>query len=196
VLGTRTLFLLLSLSAVALGASLQPEDPAAARYGHLPIATVFGSPVGFPDGSGYYDAQDFGKNYHLGEDWNGVRGGATDKGDPVASMAAGLVTYADDAGPGWGHVVRVVHHVRRGGESHFVESLYAHLDRIDVAEGDTVSAGDALGTIGDAHGRYSPHLHLEVRRQPDLPLGPGYSADQTMHLDPSQFITEMRRGSR
>jgi len=196
VLGTRTLFLLLSLSAVALGATIQPGDPAVERYGELPIATDFGSPVGYPDGEGYYDAQDFGTNYHLGEDWNGVGGGATDRGDAVASMATGRVTWADDAGPGWGNVVRVVHHVRLRGESHFVESVYAHLDRIDVVPGQSVTGGTLLGTIGDADGRYSPHLHLEVRRQPDLPLGPGYSADQSMHLDPSQFIGEMRRGPR
>jgi len=193
VFGTRTLTLLLSLTAMAVGATLQPSDVAAERYGDLPVATTFGSPVGYPDGAGYFDAQDFGTNYHLGEDWNGLGGGATDLGDPVVAMAAGEVTFAADAGPGWGNVVRVVHHLRRRGQSHFVESVYAHLDDVDVEVGAIVEAGQALGTIGDAHGRYSPHLHLEVRRRPDLPLGPGYSADQSMHLDPSQFISEMRR---
>jgi murein DD-endopeptidase MepM/ murein hydrolase activator NlpD len=192
--GTRSLLGLLTFGAVALGATA--VDPATLAYGDLPVATTFGLPVGFPDGDGYYDAQDFGTNYHLGEDWNGQGGGDSDLGDPVAAMADGVVTYAADAGPGWGHVVRVVHHVRRHGESAFVESLYAHLDTMQVQVGDTVTAGAPVGTIGDAHGRYTAHLHFEVRRAPDLPLGPGYSADTSMHLDPSRFIEEMRRGPR
>lgn len=184
-----------SIGALALVAMSQvsaaPATPAA-RYGHLPVAKEFGLPVGFPDGVGYYDAQDFGVNQHLGEDWNGVGGGSTDLGDPVAAMAAGVVTYAGDAGSGWGHVVRVVHHVRHQGRTSYVESVYAHLDRLDVDEGMVVRAGDRVGTVGDAHGAYVPHLHFEVRRRPDLPLGPGYSADNSMYLDPSAFIAAMR----
>lgn len=192
--GLRSLLPLLFMGAVALGATAL--DPVEQAYGHLPVATTFGLPVGFPDGAGYYDAQDFGQHYHLGEDWNGLGGGDSDLGDPVVAMAAGVVTYADDAGPGWGHVVRVVHHVRHGGRSHFVESVYAHLDRIDAEVGHALAAGDPVGTIGDAHGRYLAHLHFEVRSAPDLPLGPGYSADTSNHLDPSAFIEAMARAPR
>lgn len=35
----------------------------------------FDFPVGKPDADGYYNAQDFQENYHLGEDWNGNGGG-------------------------------------------------------------------------------------------------------------------------
>ena len=190
-LGTRSLLSLLTVGAVAFGATT--VDPVTLTYGDLPVATTFGLPVGYPSGEGYYDAQDFGTNYHLGEDWNGVGGGQTDLGDPVAAMADGVVTYAADAGPGWGNVVRVVHHIRHHQQSSFVESLYAHLDTMEDTVGDAILAGQPVGTIGDAHGRYAAHLHFEVRRAPDLPLGPGYSADTSMHLDPSRFIAEMRR---
>ena len=160
-------------------------------YADLSRATRFGMPVGWPDGSGYYDAQDFGVNHHLGEDWNAVTGGATDRGDPVYAIGDGVVRFAEEGGPGWGNVVRVVHRVRVAGRDAWIESLYAHLERVDVEPGDAVTAGQVIGTIGDAGGRYSPHLHFEVRRQPDLPLGGGYSAESSMHLDPSAFLTEM-----
>lgn len=163
-----------------------------ARYGHLPVAQVFDFPVGGADAHGYHLAQRFGENLHLGEDWNSNAGPEADRGEPVSSVADGVVTYARTAPGPWGRVVRVVHHVRRLGRSTFVESVYAHLDEIAVAEGQTVSRGQALGTIGDADGRFSPHLHLEIRRVPDLPLGAGYSSHDRAWLDPSAFIEAHR----
>lgn len=45
-------------------------------------------------------------------------------------------------------------------------SRYFHLDEINVSEGDSVSAGDNIGTTGttgNAQGTDAPHLHLEIR---------------------------------
>ena len=124
--------------------------------------------------------------------WNGEGGGASDRGDPVYAIAVGQVTFAADAGKGWGQVVRVVHHVRDNGRSAFVESVYAHLDTMTVEVGDAVARGDRVGTIGDADGVYIPHLHFEIRRRPDLPIGPGYSPDHSQYLDPTAFIEAHR----
>ena len=186
---------MLGLAAVAGGAhwaGATAADPTVDRYGHLEPAPKFDFPVGAPDGEGYYDAQGFGENFHLGEDWNGAQNAANDLGDPVHAIAVGEVTYADDAGPGWGNVVRIVHHVRRNGRSAFVESLYAHLDEVSVEVGDVVERGRIIGTIGDAGGTYVPHLHFEIRRSPDLPIGPGYSPDNAQWLDPTAFIRAHR----
>src|ERR1044072_2421960 len=84
----------------------------------------FQLPVGPPDGKGFYDAQPFGANYHLGSDWNSLRGGNSDLGVFVFAAGDGVVIDATDYGGGWGNVVRVQHTC---GER--VESLYAHLDR-------------------------------------------------------------------
>ena len=55
---------------VRAGAATPPaEQPA------VPVAAGFDFPVGPPDAQGYYDAQSFGRNRHLGEDWNGNGGG-------------------------------------------------------------------------------------------------------------------------
>lgn len=151
----------------------------------------FDFPVGLPDATGYYDAQPFGKNAHLGSDWNGNGGGDSDLGDPVHAIAAGVVSSASDHGGGWGNVVRVVHAC---GEvpGHQVESLYAHLETIEVRAGQRVGRGQQIGTIGTAGGQYRAHLHLELRARPGMPLGGGYGEDTAGYLDPSAFIRDHR----
>lgn len=157
-----------------------------------PLADGFDFPVGPPDATGYYDAQPFGRNTHLGADWNAVTGGHTDLGDPVHVVAHGVVTFAADVGGGWGNVVRVRHRYVDDGVASEVESLYGHLDRVDVAEGEVVRRGGIVGSIGDAHGVYVPHLHFEVRSTVGLPIGPGYAANPTGYLDPTSFIRTHR----
>lgn len=156
----------------------------------LPIADGFDFPVGPPDGRGYYDAQPFGRNRHLGEDWNGSGGGDTDLGDPVVAIAAGEVSFAGDLGGGWGNVVRVVHRAS-GWRRQVVESLYAHLGKIEVRAGQRVPRGQRLGTIGNVDGLYKAHLHLELRAYPELPLGGGYG-DPSRYLEPKRFIRAHR----
>lgn len=147
----------------------------------------FDFPVGSADADGYYDAQPFGTNDHLGNDWNGNGGGNSDLGDPVYAISPGVVTIAGDHSGGWGNIVRVAHSCREDPEQE-VESLYAHLDTLDVRAGQRVLRGQRLGTIGNAHGQYLAHLHLELRAHHGMPLGGGYSQDQTGFLDPSAFI--------
>lgn len=156
----------------------------------IPIADGFDFPVGPPDAKRYYNAQPFGENSHLGDDWNGVGGGNSDLGDPVYSIAHGLVVEAEDHGSGWGNIIRIVHQLDSGGQQ--VESLYAHLDTIIVEVGDFVERGDPIATIGNAEGAYWAHLHLEIRDIVGLPLGGGYSHTAAGYLDPTVFIEEHR----
>jgi murein DD-endopeptidase MepM/ murein hydrolase activator NlpD len=116
----------------------------------------------------------------------------SDRGHPVGAIGHGVVTVAEDFAGGWGNVVRVEHRYREDGREHRVESLYAHLDRVDVVVGQVVRRGEVIGTIGDAHGRYGPHLHLELRERPGLPLGPGYSSYRDGYLAPTPFIRARR----
>jgi murein DD-endopeptidase MepM/ murein hydrolase activator NlpD len=149
-----------------------------------PVATSFAWPVGPPDGAGYYDAQPFGTNQHLGADLNGRGGGDSDLGDPVYAIADGCVVVAQLFGGGWGKVVRVVHPTADGGA---VESLYAHLQSYVVEVGQRVTRGQAIGAIGTAEGLYRAHLHLEIRRAPNRPLGPGYGVPDAQ-VDPVAFL--------
>src|SRR5690606_33509217 len=95
------------------------------------------------DGDGYYNAQDFGNNNHLGEDWNGEKLGNSDWGDPVYAIAHGTIISAQPEGPEWGNVVIIRHFLSDGTE---IDSLYGHLDSILIFEGE-VSRGDQIGTI-------------------------------------------------
>ena len=169
-----------------------PERRLARWRERCPPAGSFDFPVGGGTASGYYNAQPFGKNFHLGEDWNGLGGGDSDLGDPVLAIAAGVVRSTRDHGGGWGRVVRVVHDIGSPGAPVYIESLYAHLASVEVGAGDVVSRGQRIGSIGNAGGRYPAHLHLELRDRVDLPLGRGYGADASGYLDPTAFIGARR----
>jgi hypothetical protein len=164
---------------------LLAEDTASVR-----LADAFGLPVGLDGTKKYYKERGFRPNGHLGEDWNGVGGGDTDLGDPVYSTANGLVVYARDFRAGWGNVVIVRHAFLEKGEIHYVDSLYGHLDRILVREGQKLDRGQKLGTIGTAHGQYPAHLHFEMRK--DIRVGMFrnmFPRDFRTYFDPTQFIT-------
>jgi len=78
-------------------------------------------------------------------------------GTPVAAPANGTVVLARDLYFA-GNTVVVDHGVG-------VFSLFAHLSRIGVSEGQSVSPGDVLGLVG-ATGRVTgPHLHWAIRVQ-------------------------------
>ena len=77
---------------------------------------------------------------------------AAKKGTPVLGANSGKVRLADDfylsgktvvVDHGWG-----------------VSTIYAHLDRIDVREGQEVERGQVLGTVGATGRATGPHLHF------------------------------------
>lgn len=148
-------------------------------------------PVGKPDGRGYYIAQKYLQNRHLGDDFNAHSGGNTDLGDPVYAVANGVVSFAYDLEGGWGNTVRIVHRHEVG---EMIESLYSHLDEIHVSFGQYVKRGDQIGTIGTAHGQYMAHLHFEIRTKVNMPLGRGYSdeLEPDGYTAPTPFIRNNR----
>ncbi len=176
-----------------------------------PVVTDFRSPVSPVDQSGankngYYDANLFlqltsGRGYHSGEDWNGNKKGkgSTDYGDPVYPTAVGKVVKIFDPPltqkHSWGKTVIVVH-ILPDGRKFF--SLYAHLSKIDVKNGQIVYPNKPLGNIGDANGYYAgaAHLHFEMRWVNDwTPTSPGYYKTLTVanalkYLDPTLFLDD------
>ncbi len=157
------------------------------------LADGFDLPVGKPDARGYYKARGFRSHGHLGEDWDGVGGGDTDLGDPVYCIGDGVVVFARDCHQGWGNVIIVRHAYREGGSVRNVDSLYGHLDKILVHRGQAVKRGQHIAAIGNAHGLYDAHLHLEVRKNIAIGMSRDkFAQDFTNYYDPSEFIVSHR----
>lgn len=150
------------------------------------IAASFDYPIGKPNAKGYYNAQKFKENNHLGDDWNGLGGGNTDLGDSIYAIANGYVSFAKDIEGGWGKVIRIIHKYK----GKYYESVYAHCNSIQVKEGDFVKKGSLIATIGNANGMYLAHLHLEIRNNIYMDIGRGYAKNTSGYLNPTKFINK------
>ena len=157
-------------------------------------AEGFTLPVAPPEGAGFYKSRGFRAGGHLGEDW--VTDGGSDKGlgRPVYAIGNGVVVLARDVRVAWGNVVVIRHAWIENRQLKFADSLYAHLDRISVREGQQISKGQQVGTIGTNHGMYPPHLHFEIHR--DLSIGVNHAAgtrDLRSYWLPTEFIMARRQ---
>ncbi len=157
-------------------------------------AEGFSLPVAPPEGAGFYKSRGFRAGGHLGEDW--VTDGGSDKGlgRPVYAIGNGVVVLARDVRVAWGNVVVIRHAWIENRQLKFADSLYAHLDRISVREGQQISKGQQVGTIGTNHGMYPPHLHFEIHR--DLSIGVNHAAgtrDLRSYWLPTEFIMARRQ---
>ena len=152
------------------------------------ISEGFDFPVGKPDAKGYYNAQKFQENNHLGDDWNGIGGGNSDIGDSIYSISNGYISEVKDYKGGWCKVLRIVHLY----EGKLYESLYAHCDSILIAQGKFIKKGEKIATIGNCNDNYLAHLHLEIRNKVGLDIGGGYSTNTKGYLDPTNFINKNR----
>jgi hypothetical protein len=90
-------------------------------------------------------------------------------GTPVMAAADGSVIFADSdrnnfVGPYenfYGNVIIIKHSF--AGIQQPVYSLYGHLSEIDVAQGQSVQAGQLIGKVGMTGIAMGSHLHFEVR---------------------------------
>lgn len=80
---------------------------------------------------------------------------AAPTGTPVRSVADGVVEFAG-VQRGFGNVVILKH---RNNHS----TVYAHLSRINVRPGQSVSQGQNVGALGASGWATGPHLHFEFR---------------------------------
>ena len=97
----------------------------------------------------YYNGEFAEDYYHRGVDYAG------DWGSPVIAPAPGRVALVGYESQGFeihGNIIGIDH-----GQG--VISIFMHLSRIDVREGDFVKAGQVIGAVGDTGASAGPHLH-------------------------------------
>ncbi len=162
------------------------------------ISDGFDCPIGKPSATGYTDKQDFGtKNYnfggryHLGEDWNGNKGGDRDLGDPIYSISNGIVILAEYKKV-WGNVIIIQHTLPDGTK---INSMYGHLKDVYISKNSAVSRGQQIGTMGKGDNNiYPAHLHFEIRTDISIGVDYGYSSTPKPSgwVDPSEFIDSHR----
>ncbi len=88
---------------------------------------------------------------HLGIDL------AAPKGTPILASQGGTVIYAGREFRGYGKMVLV-----ESGDGW--ATLYAHFDKILVAEGQKVHQGEVIGAMGRTGRATGVHLHFEIRK--------------------------------
>ena len=76
-------------------------------------------------------------------------------GNPIKAADAGYVAIAGWSNEGYGYYVVLDH--RNG-----YQTLYAHMSRILVAAGQSVSQGETIGLVGSTGNSTGPHLHFEI----------------------------------
>ncbi len=90
------------------------------------------------------------KKFHKGIDFTAPRG------TPIQSTGNGVVVRVQNKRTGYGKNIVIDH-------GHGFETLYGHLQDVEVTKGQRVKKGQRIGTIGSSGTSTAPHLHYEVR---------------------------------
>lgn len=104
---------------------------------------------------------------------------AGESGSPVYAVDGGIVTKSYYSGT-YGHVVFVKH------ENSF-ETVYAHLKKRLVNEGQAVRQGDKIGEMGSTGRSSGVHLHFEVHENE-------WTIKKENAIDPSLVLGEIHTG--
>ncbi len=117
----------------------------------LDIITEGGKPIR-TKGGGY--------EYHLGYDFDGL------KGTPVVSVCDGTLIFAGRVPNGddtLGNVVVMKYVYAENGVLQTAYARYAHLETFtDLPQGSVVHTGEQIGTLGDTGGEWAYHVHFDV----------------------------------
>jgi len=93
-------------------------------------------------------------------------------GTPVDTTMAGKVVWAGENGP-WGNLVVV--------ENNGYQVYLAHLETINVTEGQILQSGETVGEVGSSGNSTGPHLHYGIKQR---------TAGGQVWLNPVGFLGE------
>lgn len=126
------------------------------RGGPAPLRPLDAVPANWPYGSGIFRWPVSGwltQGYRFDHRAIDI---AANWGTPVAAADRGVVTRAGWNNQGYGYFVVIDHNID-------YVTLYGHLSRYFVEEGDIVAKGQLIGTVGSTGNSTGPHLHFEIR---------------------------------
>lgn len=115
-------------------------------------------PIGVPNNGRFSSMYGYRRNpfggfsgeFHAGIDIKG------ELGDPIYATADGFVNRCDYYG-GYGNAVVLNH-------SFGYQTLYGHMTRVNVVQGEEVKAGDVIGFMGSTGRSTGVHVHYEIRK--------------------------------
>ena len=143
------------------GGGKLPEDKGSSTGISVNRATGFSNPTKVSDAvitSGYGSRTAPTTNKGKGsKQHDGIDIGGSVNGQAAGSIGGGKVTEVGYDENGYGNYVVVDH-------GNGYTSLYGHLQKATVKQGDTVSAGQQVGVIGSTGNSSGPHLHLRVHK--------------------------------
>lgn len=143
---------------------ISPQSQQVAREYFSPVGTVEERATGRIWPGEWIDANGYNRWYNAGGNWAWHTGADlnlnkpsfdADAHAPVYSIANGRV-YAIRTYSGWDKVICIEHED--------VLSRYAHVENIQISEGQQVVAGQHIANIGNAGGNYPYHLHFDIAK--------------------------------
>lgn len=145
------------------------------KYANLPDTIKFRL-LDVENGEGFRMPRNGNLNSPYGPRWGRIHHGldlSLRTGDSVFSTFDGIVRYAQFNNGGYGNCVIVRHF-------NGLETLYAHLSKIEVSANQMVKSGELVGLGGSTGRSDGPHLHFETRYK-DFSFDPYRYIDKNTH---------------
>ncbi|MBN1118947.1 MAG: M23 family metallopeptidase [Bacteroidales bacterium] len=146
-----------------------PAIPPVNTHKHIWISSDFGVRK---------DPFTFIRKYHEGIDFVGP------KNTEIHATADGTVTLAKDSRRGYGKEIVISH-------GFGYSTRYAHLNKINVKEGQKVTRGELIGLMGNTGRSTGTHLHYEVRLN-NRPINPSFYFSDDLLEEEYELIVEQR----
>ncbi len=119
------------------------------------------------------------RKFHKGVDFSAR------KGTPIYATGDGVVKVVKRSRKGYGNMIIIDH-------GYGYETLYAHMSKFNVRQGQKVKRGDVIGYVGSTGLSMAPHLHYEVHKD-GRPVNPIYYFHNDLTPDDYALMIEKDR---